>query len=659
MKKNNSSKIDRRKFLSASTLSMLGYSMMVSVPPEATATTVAAISEKSKKIDASLEGKKYDSLSEPNMRKTELECDILVCGAGMAGISAAIAAARNGAKVILINDRSRLGGNASSEIKMHPLGIDEERYGFRESGIIEELLLENVANNPQRSWDTWDLMLYDKCVSEPNLTLILDTAVYMVEKSGKKIKYAYCRCDKTLTIYKIKAQIFIDCTGDSRLAMEAGAELMWGRDGSAKYGENEVMPHYPIGGLLCSSIMYTTKDMGRPMHFKAPSWAVKVTPEMLKFRNPRSIGLAYGYWFVAHGGLADTIRDNEVIRYELLSIVMGLWDYIKNSGKFPEAQNLALDSIGMIPGKRDSYRIMGRSLFSQHDIRGKWKDRPDQIGAVGWTLEDQPSTGFYASNETPAMHTKIRTLPFNIPLSILIAKGVDNLMMAGRNMSCTHLAFSCTRVMKTGAVAGQAAGTAAAIAVRDNIEVHVIPNDIARVRELQQTLLKDGQIILGVKNNDPLDIARNAKVSASTSALGSTPSNVLSGYFFDSKKKYDNRWLAPISEKPSMKLEWNTPQKISQIFMNFDSGCKHLTMTLEQTRAARVIQAPQPEILSDYKVIATLPDGSEKVLIDEKGNYQKRRIYNIEQTQIKALRVECIKTQGDKFARIFEIRCYS
>ena len=655
----DSKKIGRREFIGSSALSMFGYSIMLAVPPKASAKSKAAVSEKSKKIEAILEGKKYESSSEPNMVKKELECDILVCGAGMAGISAAISAARNGAKVILINDRSRMGGNSSSEIKMHPLGLDERRYGFRESGIIEELLLENAANNPQKSWDAWDLMLYDKCISEPNITLILDTAVYMVEKSGSNIECAYARSDKTLTIYKIKSKVYIDCTGDSRLAMEAGAELMWGRDGADKYGENEVMQNYPIGGLLCSSIMYTTKDMGRPTHFKAPSWALKVTPDMLKYRNPRSTGLAYGYWFISHGGMSDTIRDNEVIRFELLSIVMGLWDYIKNSGEFPEAANLALDSIGMIPGKRDSYRIMGRSLFSQHDIRGKWREHADQIGTVGWHLEDQPSSGFYATNDTPAMPVKIETKPFNIPLSILISKDIDNMMMAGRNMSCTHLAFSCTRVMKTASVAGQAAGTAAAIAVKHEILPKTIIGNSSILRELQQTLLRDGQIIIGLKNEDPLDITRGAKVQASSSALGTSPKNILSGATFDWKDKTENRWIAPISEKPWIKLEWDSPKLISQIIINFDCGCRHLTMTLEQSRAKLITHAPQPETLADFKITGILPDGSEKILAEEKGNYQKRKIYSIPPTTLKALRLDCIKTQGDKFARIFEIRCYA
>ncbi len=652
-------KINRREFIEASTLSLLGYSMMVSVPAEVSAKSKAAVSEQSKLIDAVLEGAKYDDSSEPNMRKVALECDVLVCGAGMAGICAAIAAARNGAKTILINDRSRMGGNASSEIKMHPLGINSQKYGFREAGVLEELLLENAVNNPQNSWDVWDVMLYDKCVSEPNLTLILDTAVYMAQKAENKIEYAYARCDKSLTIYKIKAKVFIDCTGDSRLGMEAGAELMHGRDGSEKYGENEVVQTYPIGGLLCSSIMYTTKNMGRPVPFKAPPWAVKVTPEMLKYRNPRKNGFAYGYWFISHGGLADTIRDNEVIRFELLSIVMGLWDYIKNSGEFPEADNLALDSIGMIPGRRDSYRIMGLSLFSQHDIRGKWRERPDQIGTIGWKLEDQPSTGFYASDDHPAMPVKVETLPFNIPLSILISGKIENLMMAGRNISCTHLAFSCTRVMKSAAVAGQAAGTAAAVAAKNSVFPKAILSSKSLLKQVQQTLLRDGQVIVGLANDDPEDIARKAKISASHCAMETSAENVLNGAVYDWLGKTGNRWIAPISEKPWLKLEWDSPKRVSKIILNLDSGYRHLTMTTEEAQVDKVLRAPQPETLADFNIVGILPDGTEKRLVEQRGNYQKQRVFNISPAEISALRLDCLKTNSDQFARVFALRCYS
>lgn len=136
--------------------------------------------------------------------------------------------------------------------------------------------------------------------------------------------------------------------------MEAGAELMAGREGSEKYGE-PLADTYEKGKFLCSSIMFTSKDCGRPVAFKAPAWAKKISAEDLKLRDPAKWGFDYGYWFISHGGMADTIRDNEVIRFELLSIVLGVWDYIKNSGKYPEAANRAIDFVGMIPGKRDSY----------------------------------------------------------------------------------------------------------------------------------------------------------------------------------------------------------------------------------------------------------------------------------------------------------------
>ena len=493
--KNVAATFGRRKFLGASALSVLGYSLFVNVP-EARAES-AAKSRLGRDIEAKIRGRKFDQAAEPNMDKKQIDCDVFVAGGGLAGVCAAIAAARSGVKTVLVQDRSRLGGNASSEIRMHPLGINVEKWGWREAGILEEIKLDNATGNPQRSWEIWDLLLYDKCVGEPNLTLILDTAVFAAESDGGQIRAAYARCDKTLTIYKINAKIFIDCTGDSRLAMEAGAELMDGREGSEKFGE-PLADTYQKGGHLCSSIMFTSKVLDRPVPFKAPAWAKKITAENLQFRDPSRWGFDYGYWFISHGGLADTIRDNEVIRFELLSIVLGVWDYIKNSGKYPETTNRALDFIGMIPGKRDSFRIAGERIFTQHDIAGGWKNLPDQVAAVGWPLEDQPSEGFYAKGKKPAMYGG-NTPFYNLPLTAMYAKGLKNLMMAGRNMSTSHLAFTSTRVMNVCAVAGQTAGTAAAMCAKEKIFPRDISASPERVETLRQKLLRDGQIILGAK----------------------------------------------------------------------------------------------------------------------------------------------------------------
>lgn len=651
--------INRRKFLSKSAMSLFGYSLMVSVPasPDAKGGT-AAISDVGRRIDKALSSPQFSADSENYMAGNILNCDVLVAGGGMAGICAAIAAARNGAKVVLVQDRSRLGGNASSEIKMHPLGVDSQKYGFREGGILEEILLENAVRNPQNSWEIWDLLLYDKCISEPNIALILDTFVYRAETEAGNIKCVYARSDKTLNIYKITADVYIDCTGDCRMAMEAGAELMSGREGVSKYGEDEVVPTYPLGGHLCSSIMFTTRDFGKPMPFKAPSWAKKITARDLKFRDPRSCGFDYGYWFISHGGLSDTVRDNEVIRFELLSTVLGVWDYIKNSGKYPEADNRAIDTIGMIPGKRDSYRIKGIKVFKQFDIRGEWKNQPDSVGAVGWKLEDQPSGGFYDTKTPPAMPHR-ETPPFNIPLSILISKDFSNLMMAGRNISASHLAFSCLRVMKSCAVAGQAAGTAAAIAADKNIQPPDILKSPGMISLLQQTLLRDAQPILNLSNSDSADLARSATASASVCSNSTSAKNVLSGVFIDKPGSNENKWQAPIADKPWIKIEWKDARKISNVILNLDTGSRFLTISLETKFAQTIMRAPQPETLCDYNIVGILPDGSEKTLVEMRRNHLKLVSHKFEPVELKALRVDCLATCGSDMASIFEIRAYA
>ena len=655
--KSDFDKMGRRKFLSASTMSLLGYSLMVSIPSKADAKD-AAVTELGREIEDKVAGKSFELGAEPNMEKSELDCDVLVAGGGLTGVCAAIAAARGGAKTILMQDRSRLGGNSSSEIKMHPLGVNGEKVGWREAGILEELKLENSAKNPQMAWEMWDLVLYDKCVSEKNLTLLLDTAVYGADAKDGKINSVYGRSDHSLKIYKINAKQFIDCTGDARVAMEASATLMSGRDGSKKYGES-LADTFELGKHLCASLIFTSKDCGKPTPFAAPSWAKKITEEDLKFRDPKKSGFKMGYWFISHGGFADTLRDTEVLRLELLAIVLGVWDYIKNSGKFPETANLALDTVGMIPAKRDTYRIEGEYIFKQQDIQGGWKDRPDQIAACGWPIEDQPSGGFYARGKKPAIYGG-NVDYYNIPLASLVAKDLSNLMMAGRDMSSSHIAFASTRVMNIGAVCGQAAGTAAAKCVRENMAT---PKEILasakKISELQQELLRDGHLILNVKNSDPLDIARKASATASASAEGTLPENVLSGAVFDFKGSGENKWKAPIGGAPWLKLEWDAPQKISSVILNFDTGSRLLTMTRQDKFLERIITGPQPESVRDYRLTAILADNSEKVIADAKGNYQKRVEHKFPTENVKALRLECLATNGSEFAGVYEIRAYA
>ena len=644
--------VSRRDFLSSTAMGLLGYSLMVSVDAEASplaGKSAAAANCAAKKSNS----KNSLSFSQSTMQNVELDCDVFVAGGGLSGICAALAAARSGAKVVMVQNRSRLGGNGSSEVRMHALGINSEKVGFRECGILEELKLKNIVENPEFSWVVWDVMLYDKIRCEKNITLLLDTTVYGADVVGGVIEKAYARCDMSMTNYVIKAKQYIDCTGDARLAEEAGAQLMSGREGSEKYGES-LAGVFTKGDHLCCSMMFTSRDVGHEVKFTAPSWAHKITAENLKFREPADF--LYGYWFISFGGKLDIIHDTEVIRRELLSILLGVWDYFKNSGKYPQTKNLDLDFVAMFPARRDTNRIVGYDIFTQHDIEGKWRQRPDQIITVGWPMEDQPSDGFYFKGK-PAIYGG--SVPFyNLPLSVMYSSDVKNLFMAGRNMNTSHIAFTSTRIMNTGALAGEVVGNAAAMCAREGVMPREFATNADALTKLRRKLMKDGNIIVGFKNDDPDDLARSASVSATVSARGTSAANILNGISFDTKGSDANKWLAPIAEKPVVELSWKSPVKISEVRLNLDAGCRMITQTSQVSFVKKMIHAPQPETLRDFDIVAVLPDGAEKTLVQVRGNYQKLVVAKFDCVEVKALKVKCLASNGSEYASIFELRAY-
>ena len=231
--------------------------------------------------------------AEPKMHLVNLDTDLLVAGGGLAGVCAAVSAARHGARVVLVQDRSRLGGNSSSEVKMHVVGANQHtsRPGWREGGILEELRLADAVNNPQRSFELWDLLLYDKVVSEPNITLLLETALYSAAVKNSRITEVMARCDKSENLYHIRAKIFCDCTGDSRLGLEAGADMRSGREARSEYDE-PLAPEQPDNRTLGSSVLFTSRLYHEAMPFTAPSWARKVNRQQLvQAQADRQLGI--------------------------------------------------------------------------------------------------------------------------------------------------------------------------------------------------------------------------------------------------------------------------------------------------------------------------------------------------------------------------------
>ncbi|MCL5270709.1 MAG: FAD-dependent oxidoreductase, partial [bacterium] len=354
--------------------------------------------------------------------KRTLQTQVLVAGGGMAGVCAALAAARCGARVTLVQNRPVLGGNASSEIRMHICGADGVgnrglplATEVREGGIIEEIRLDCAARNLQWSPSMFDLILYDKCRTEPNLTLMLNTTIVGARMDGRRIGAVLATRESTEEEFEIGADIFVDATGDGRLGVEAGAAFMRWREGRDEYGETRAQS-VRDGKQLGNSLLFMARDMGRPMTFTPPAWARKFTEDDLKFRGHTR--WEYGYWWIEYGGVIDTIKDNEAIRDELLAVLMGVWDHIKNSGAHPDSANWALDWFGFLPGKRESRRFYGRHVLCERDL-DEAVDFPDVIGYGGWSLDTHPPEGIYAHDEHPCSQPYTKYV-YGIPLAACV-----------------------------------------------------------------------------------------------------------------------------------------------------------------------------------------------------------------------------------------------
>ncbi|MFO1451813.1 MAG: FAD-dependent oxidoreductase [Opitutaceae bacterium] len=589
-----------------------------------------------------------------------LSADFVVVGGGLAGVCAALAAARNGSRVVLIQDRSVLGGNASSEVKMHIVGADchGTRPGARESGLIEELKLEDAARNPHRSYSQWDLLLYEKVILEPNVTLLLDTDCVGCEldrtAGGRRITAVKAVRQSTEDSFTISAPFFADCSGDGRLAQEAGADFTVGREAKADYGESlarDVADSHTLG----SSILFTARRYDTPQPFLAPAWVRPFRKHEFKHRPIRSY--EYGYWWSEWGGQLDTLKDNAVIRHELLRIALGIWSYIKNSGEYPDSANWALDWVGAIPGKRETRRFLGPHVLTQHDVQGG-RLFPDAVAYGGWWLDLHPPSGVDAPDEEPCVQHPFPHL-YTIPLRCLYSRNVANLFLAGRNISATHVAFASTRVMGTCSVMGQAIGTAAAL-VRGQ-PGRGIPDlfDSAAVAGLQQRLLRDDAFLPGLRLEPE---GPRPVVTASAFLPGCEPDHVLDGHARELPGTLGpwadggtHRWESP-ALPAWLELAWTAPQSVAEVHLTFDSGFeRELILSASDAVTRKTRRGPQPELVRDYDLLL---DG--RVVVSVTDNHLRKRVHRLPApVTAQRLRLHVRSTQGAAGARVFALHVYA
>lgn len=576
------------------------------------------------------------------LNRKYLECDLCVIGGGMSGLSAAISAAREGTKVVLMHERPVLGGNASSEIRMwisHAKGRDN-----RETGILEEIYLESMYRNPTKSFAIWDTVLYDFVRREKNITLLLNcTCMDAVTETGSfahgrdiRIKSVTGYQMTTQCFYDVHAKFFCDSSGDSILAPLTGAQFRIGREAKTEFGEDTelVSPDNMTMGMSC---LLQGRETHREIRYTPPEWSAKLTKKDFEDRVPNTLSEnsapdiydeAENFWYLELGGDRDSIGDTEEIRDELLSLATGTWNYIKNSGYF-NSKNWDLDFLGFLPGKRESRRMCGEYIVTQRDISDNHVFE-DEIAFGGWPIDDHYPGGFYHKG---VPNTDIPTpAPYSIPYRALYSKNVDNLFFAGRNISMSHMAMSSMRVMATCTLLGEAVGKAASIAAKENI----CPHDVylGKLQTLQ-TLLLNEDCFLPSKTRIISQKCKNARLNTENDVIrnGQDRAHRIYGTTGETCS-----YLASLGEEISYSFD---ASEISSVHIVFCSDLNRETITggrVERnhiTRANTQLESPQihmPKTLcKDFTLIGEL-NGERYELLDIKTNRKRSYHININKT---------------------------
>lgn len=590
------------------------------------------------------------------MKTIEKNYDVIVVGGGVSGMCAAIASARGGAKTALIQDRPVLGGNASSEIRMHICGADRhsQRENARETGILEEILLKNKSVNDKDnySWPVFDMCMWESCHFQDNLDLYLNTTFNAVKMNGAKIESISAKGLTNETYYTFSAPLFIDATGDGMLGALSGAEFMYGREDKTTFGEIDgldVSDPYTMG----NSVMFYAVDTGTPVKFTKPEWAYTYSEEDLKSRPHDNV--SSGYWWIELGGKTlHTIYDAETLRDELYKTVYGIWDHIKNGGDHG-AENYKLEWLGMLPGKRESRRLVGDYVLKEQDLLES-KHFSDAVAYGGWSMDCHVIEGFLSTENEPTKYIHFEDV-YEIPYSALYSKNIDNLFLAGRAISASHLAFASTRVMGTTAVCGQAVGTAAALATKKDL----MPREVSEcIGEVQQQLLKDDCYIPNVKNEDKEDYCLNAKVYATSEKCGFEAKNITNGVartVGENSNMYCSNGISANGE--SVTIDFEKCVDLSQLHIKFDSNLsREVEISLNKWVTSRQEKGLPSTLVKDY-VVEFIKNGETVKTIERKDNIFRFNKLDFENTSCDSVKITCFNTYGDSDIRIFEVRAYN
>lgn len=572
------------------------------------------------------------------IHQKSLGFDVCVIGGGMAGLCAAIASARNGARTCLVQDRPMLGGNASSEVRMWVCGAHGRHN--KEAGILEEIQLENCYRNPSLNYSVWDSVLWSKAHYQPGLTLLLNASCIDAQMEGARIKSVEVWQLTSQTKYAIEAAQFIDCSGDSILAPLTGALCRHGREGRDEFHE-DIEPMVADEKTMGNSLLIQWRLCDGPQPYTPPRWAYKfMRPEDIPNRMKEGGTNPTNFWWMELGGLVDTVADAEMIRDQLLCVAYGVWDYIKNYAPQREkAANWALEWVGMLPGKRENRRYVGDHIMTQNDVRAGGKF-DDVVAYGGWSMDDHHPAGMLYPGKPTIFHPA--PSPYGIAYRTLYSKNIDNLLFAGRNISVTHAALSSTRVMGTCSILGQAAGTAAALCIRHGCSPRAIYHE--HIKELQHILMDDDSWLPGLVR--PVgELTR----SGALTGPGQGVELLRDGHDRDREDEV-HAWEGELGAK--LEYRWESPQYIGGIRLLFDSNLnntKRMACNYPQRGDRSMVPA---SLVREYRIDVSEDGQTWRSFHHEKNNYQ-RLVRLGAGVRVRGVRLVPLATWGDQKVRIF------
>lgn len=617
-------------------------------------------------------------------RFAEAKYSVLVVGGGMSGLCAALACARHGIDTALVNSRPMLGGNASSEIRIHISGADQgtKQPDYAEGGIVYELMLENKSRNENFSYSIWDMILFEAAQKQEHLTVYHNTVMYDCETDGQRITAINCVQETTEMRLRLSADIFVDATGNGTLGYYAGAEYRTGSEPKSEFHE----PHAPEQAnhdRMGNTIMMLAKDLGHPVPFQKPAFAKHLTEKQLakrihcldmrdkidvsdspdpeEYKRTSMISSAasdYGYWWCElMGDGDDIIPEFETIRDQLMAYAYGIWDHIKNNDEHVHdhhSENLALDWVGALPGMRESRRLEGDYMLTENDVLDH-RIFEDAICYGGWCVDLHAPHGLLDEDRLPSDCSFYKGV-YTIPYRSYYSRNIDNLMLAGRDISASRLAMASSRILGCCAIGGEAVGLAAARCIEHGVD----PRGLAPyIPEVQQDILRDGGYLPGFKNEDPDDLARSASFTASSHKPGCEPEKVANGI---SRKMGDdmNGWvsegLGDGGETLTMSLK--NPAALHELRFVFHSDFRYpIRVTMSPNRQAQQRPGVPAELVKDYTV-ELVRDGQTVKTIAVTGNHQRLNVLDFDSTLCDTVRLRVLSTNGAPDVTVFEVRAY-